>query len=82
MPRLPPPREDDLREGFPAPGDNILKSINSFATRRDSYFKFLLIEASTSRYRTDQSGSALKITQKINFKKLPLEETHVYNTIF
>ena len=44
------PREDDLREGFPVPYDNVLKSINSFAPCCESYLYFLVIEAPTSRY--------------------------------
>ena len=34
-------REDELREGFPVPHDNILKSVNSFASCCESYFYFL-----------------------------------------
>ena len=45
------------------PHDNFLKSINSFAPCCASYFYFLLIEAPTSRTKTDQSRSALKIAQ-------------------
>ena len=32
--------EDDLREGFPVPHDNFLKSINSFAPCCESFIYF------------------------------------------
>ena len=73
-------REDDLREGFPVPHNNVLKSINSFAPCCECYFYFLLIEAPTHVTRTDQSGRALKIAYKIKIdcKKLSLKETNAW----
>ena len=63
---------------FLVPHDIFFKSINKFAPCCESYFYFLLIETSELLELTNQVA-LLKVAQlKIDFKKLSLEETHVW----
>ena len=60
----------NLREGFPVPHDNFLKSINSFAPCCESYFYFLLIDQGSHQGEYNEPLTYLLSSRTEPFEKI------------